>query len=118
MGKGKDWVGFDLDKTTAYFDRWRGATHIGRPIPKIIRRIQRYLENGTQVKIFTARMADPDPTVTAAVERAIAQWTEEHVGIPLEATCVKDRDMIRCYDDKAVQVLENRGLIVSLKGDK
>lgn len=109
----KEWIGVDLDGTLAYYDRFRGAAHIGKPIPAMVKRVQHYIAIGHTVKVFTARMAEEQ--TRAAVAELIGDWTEEFIGVRLEATCMKDRFMIRCYDDKAIQVQTNTGKIVVAK---
>jgi len=49
------WVGVDLDGTLAEFGEWKGAGHIGRPIPAMVDAVKNLLKAGITVKIFTAR---------------------------------------------------------------
>ena len=66
-------------------------------------RVKFWLKNGLQVKIFTARAADPDAILP------IKLWLAKH-GLPeLEITNVKDFDMIEYWDDRAIQVVRNTG---------
>lgn len=108
------WIGFDLDGTTAVhhgsgkFD----PRVIGEPVPAIIALIKKYLAEGYEVRIFTARMSDERPSVRFEIAYAIRQWTLKHVGTALEATCQKDYACIRIYDDRAVQVECNTGRII------
>lgn len=106
-----EWVGVDLDGTLAYSDRWRGSAHIGRPIPAMVKRVQHMLETGKTVKIFTARAHNPS---SASIE-LIQQWCEEHIGIRLEVTCIKDKYCMAIYDNKAFQVQTNTGRVVTVK---
>lgn len=108
------WIGFDLDGTIAVhhgsgkFD----PRVIGEPIPAMIALIKRYLAQGYEVRILTARMSDDRPSVRYEVAHAVRQWTLQHVGVALEATCVKDYDMICLYDDRARQVECNTGRVI------
>lgn len=99
----KGWIGVDLDGTLAIYDGWKGVEHIGEPIPEMLNRVKEWIENGQQVKIFTARASD---------KKAIPfvhQWLKNN-GLPdLEITNVKDFDMIQLWDDRAIQVMENTG---------
>jgi len=102
------WIGFDLDGTLAEYRGWRGCQHIGPPIPAMVARLKQYRAAGWQVKIFTAR------GTASAEERAealpcIERWCEEHLGEVLPITNVKDYQMVRLYDDRAVQVEKNTG---------
>lgn len=108
MPPSNSWVGFDLDGTLAMYEGWKGKEHIGEPIPSMIDLLKRHLELGVEVKIFTARVSDPDERVKIAIEK----WCIEHIGRALPITNVKDFAMIRLYDDRAVQVITNRGIIV------
>lgn len=45
-----------MDGTLAVYDEWRGAHHIGEPIPLMVARVKDWLAAGKVVKIFTARM--------------------------------------------------------------
>lgn len=99
----KGWIGVDLDGTLAQFDRWRGLEHIGPPIVPMVLRIQNWLEHGFEVRIVTAR---------ASVEGGVApvrEWLQRY-GLPdLPVTCQKDFGMIELWDDRAIQVVPNKG---------
>lgn len=101
------WIGVDLDGTLAHYEGWKGETHIGAPVPKMVERVQRRLKEGREVRIFTARVSHPDQKVAAA--EAIRTWCLEHVGIVLQITCKKDYAMIELWDDRVVQVIPNTG---------
>ncbi|MDR2862612.1 MAG: hypothetical protein LBV54_01860 [Puniceicoccales bacterium] len=101
--KDEEWIGVDLDGTLARNDVWLGHSHIGDPVPVMMARVRFWLDVGLTVKIFTARACDPD-----AIE-PIKQWMAKH-GLPeLEITNAKDFNMIECWDDRAVQVVQNTG---------
>src|SRR5207344_2652938 len=82
------WIGVDLDGTLAYYDQWRGPEHIGEPVPAMLERVQRWLAEGKDVRIFTARveratvalsMAGPDGDPAqnfSVVEACIRLWCE------------------------------------------
>lgn len=102
------WIGVDLDGTLAVYDGWRGVDHIGAPVPLMLRRVTDWLAAGRTVKIFTARVAVPEPDRSAVV-RVIHEWCERH-GLPrLDITNVKDLAMEVLWDDRAVQVEPNTG---------
>ena len=107
---GASWIGVDLDATLAEHTRWQGHDHIGSPIAAMVARVQRWLDDGHTVKIFTARMANDN---SDAIEARIQRWLVEEAKLPpLECTCVKDMGMIELYDDRAVQVIPNTGLLL------
>ena len=113
MSAGNGWIGVDLDGTLARYDGWKGAEHIGEPIPSMLERVTRWLSTGQEVRIFTARVwTDGTPERTAEATRAgeiIANWCFEHIGMVLPITCVKDFGMIELWDDRAVRVPANSG---------
>ena len=109
----EEWIGVDLDGTLATYDHWKGAAHIGEPVPAMVTRVQRWLDEGREVKIFTARVShDGTPKRTAEAQiaaAAISSWSKRHLGKALPITCVKDYAMLELWDDRAVQVHKNTG---------
>lgn len=106
------WIGVDLDGTLAHYDGWKGATHIGEPIPAMVARVKRWLADGLEVRIFTARIAIlPNKPASDALDarEAIYTWCMKHVGAILPITCIKDFAMTELWDDRAVQVIPNTG---------
>ncbi|MCP4117787.1 MAG: hypothetical protein GY737_20795 [Desulfobacteraceae bacterium] len=105
--RSKGWIGVDLDGTLARSDTLFTLNRIGDPVPKMLDRVKSMIERGTRVKIFTARASDPEqiPLIEA--------WLRENEIPNLEVTNIKDYDMIRLYDDRAVQVIANTGEIVT-----
>jgi len=107
------WIGVDLDGTLAKYDTWKGITHIGAPIPRMVRRVKRWLAAGVNVRIFTARIAPGeggDRTLDIAAFRVVLEeWCLKHLGQALPVTCTKDFDMKELWDDRAVQVEFNTG---------
>lgn len=101
------WIGVDLDRTLAHYDKWRGVTHIGKPIPPMVDFVKALLGHGEEVRIFTARCAPPNDY--EEVEKAVGDWCEEHIGVRLAATCTKDMYCKTIYDDIAYRVEKNTG---------
>lgn len=122
------WIGVDLDGTLAHYDGWQGPGHIGAPVPAMVERVKRWLAEGREVRIFTARVwpytgvarpgqAMPVPPGERGRQAfgaacAIANWCRLHIGEVLPVTCVKDIYMVELYDDRAVQVRANTGELV------
>jgi len=107
----EEWVGFDLDRTLAHYDKFRGLDHIGEPIPAMVTILKNYLARGVKCKIFTARVCNLDGQADFA-ENEIRTWCLKHIGQELEVTCVKDYGMTKLYDDRAVGVVPNTGILV------
>lgn len=98
------WIGVDLDGTLAEYGGFKGKDNIGDPIPKMLARVHKWLSEGKEVRIFTARAWLPEqiPPVKA--------WCKKWIGVELEVTNVKDFAMIELWDDRAIQVIANTGL--------
>ncbi len=113
MSSSSGWIGVDLDGTLAHYDGWRGAGHIGEPVPQMLARVRRWLDEGRDVRIFTARVSH-DGTRARMIESQhamirIIDWCEQHLGRALPVTCSKDYGMVELWDDRAVQVRSNWG---------
>ena len=95
----------DLDGTLAEYGGYQ-AGQIGKPVPVMMGRVQRWLAVGETVKIFTARAAIP------AEVTIIKKWLEDN-GLPeLEVTNVKGFDASEFWDDRAIRVKMNAGTVV------
>lgn len=107
------WIGVDLDGTLAYYDGKKKHRHdIGGPIPPMLARVKKWLNEGKDVRIVTARFGhtgeDHDLAVTA-----IQNWCRDHIGRTLPITDRKDFMMEELWDDRAVQVEKNTGIPVT-----
>lgn len=103
----KAWIGVDLDGTLAEYDERRGMEHIGRIVQPILKRVQGWLQDGMEVRIFTARATDP------ALRVFIKPWLREHNLPDLAITNQKDRYLVQIWDDRAIQVEMNTGRILT-----
>jgi hypothetical protein len=106
------WIGVDFDGTLAHYDHYRGPGHVGEPIIPMVHRVKRWLLDGHDVRIFTARVSHgpefPERDVQPAID-AIEKWCRQHIGKVLPITNVKDYQMIELWDDRAIQVIANTG---------
>lgn len=108
------WIGVDLDGTLAEYDGvWVGPESIGSPIPAMVERVRHWLAEGTEVRIFTARVWSapelPRSDDSIEAERHIRAWCLTHLGIELPVTCMKDYGMVALWDDRCVEVKTNTG---------
>ncbi len=102
----KGWIGVDLDGTLAFHDSYSPMIKIGDPVPLMLKRVKNMVEQGHRVKIFTARAQDSDQILL------IRKWLLKN-GLPsLEITNIKDYNMIKLFDDRAVQVEANTGKLI------
>lgn len=110
------WIGVDLDGTLAKYEGWQGPLHIGEPVPLMLDRVKAWLATGQEVRIFTARVSHDGTQQrmdeSQACYRAIAAWCLAHIGQRLEVTNEKDYQMLELWDDRAVQVEPNTGIIL------
>ena len=108
------WIGVDLDGTLAQYDGWKGEDHIGPPIPSMVSRVRKWVEDGRDVRIFTARVTEnltgnKSRKTPDEMRHIIRGWCKHHIGFTLPITNVKDYQMIELWDDRAVQVIPNTG---------
>lgn len=109
---GRPWIGVDLDGTLATYHEWVSLYHFGEPVKPMVERIKAWLEEGLEVKVFTARCSGLSLAEAHKFRKALGEWLEA-AGLPhLSATCVKDYNMLELYDDRAVQVEINTGQLV------
>ena len=99
----KGWIGVDLDGTLAHYDGWYGPAHIGDPIEPMLERVRRWLAEGYEVRIFTARASVPEYVPFVKI------WLEQNGLPPLKVTNVKDFGMVSLWDDRCVEVISNKG---------
>ena len=99
-----DWIGVDLDGTLAV---WEGTCKkIGKPVPLMMNRVKTWLEQGIEVRIFTARATDP--SMIPLIKLWLKEW-----GLPdLKITCCKDFSMIVLYDDRCIRVEADTGRLI------
>jgi hypothetical protein len=102
FGKPKT-IGVDFDGTLAY--HVPGTGHYGRlghPIPQMVAKVRRALNQGNKVIVFTARPVEDHPRLAA--------WTKQHIGQELEVTNVKQPHIQEYWDDRARAIKRNKGV--------
>lgn len=115
-----EWIGVDFDGTLVEYHGWASWNSFGRPIPAMVERVRRWLAEGKNVRIFTARVGIDRNEINTCrhtgarftnmdMRLAIGAWCQEHVGESLRVQCYKDLHCIEIWDDRAVQVVANTG---------
>ncbi len=104
-----EWIGVDLDGTLAEYHGWKGIEHIGKPIKVMCDRVRRWLRDGEDVRIFTARVSERDREEMVRCLLAIEEFCMREFNTVLRITNVKDFNMKQLWDDRAVQVEFNTG---------
>jgi hypothetical protein len=115
------WIAVDLDGTLACYEGWVSEEHIGEPVPVMAKRVRKWLEEGKDVRIFTARADGGEVAIAMGndvgekfrdvqkIVTIIQDWTEKHFGVRLPVTNKKDYGMLELWDDRAMQVIINTG---------
>ena len=107
----------DLDGTLAKYESWKGPAHIGEPVPAMLERVKRWVQEGKDVRIFTARVSESRAANSKAevivARAAIQKWCEKHIGKALPVTCTKDFATLCIYDDRCVTVEPNTGRLLT-----
>lgn len=104
----KKWYGVDLDGTFAYDNGWENGGAIGEPVPLMLEKVKVWLSEGKEVRVMTARVASIYED-REEQRKAVEDWTEKHLGVRLTVTAEKDGNMGEIWDDRAVQVVKNKG---------
>lgn len=110
-GEEPEWLGVDLDGTLAKYSVY--DDEIGEPIPEMIQRVRRWIAEGKEIRVLTARGTIDGKETNAYEQRVkIHEWVKKHIGHPLEVTHKKDPFMKKLYDDRVQQVEKNTGALV------
>ncbi len=110
---GKRWIGVDFDGTLVE-NTWRPGQAvtpgmIGRNIAPMVNRVKRWIAQGKEVRILTARVSTISPFF-AANRAIIDKWCQKNLGKSLPITCEKDPCMEELWDDRAVQLVPETGI--------
>ena len=98
----RGWIGVDLDGTLAKSVKRQTGEEIGAPILPMVRLVKKWLAQGEDVRIFTARINPNNAKADAGrVRRAITTWCKRHLGQILPVTYEKDWNMGLLFDDRA-----------------
>lgn len=110
MGENNGYIAVDLDGTLAEYNGWVDEFHIGKPVPEMVSKVRKAINEGTEVRIFTARISgDRQGVPVEKTIKIIEDWCEKHIGFKLPVSCTKDFHMIELWDDRAVTVIKNTG---------
>jgi hypothetical protein len=106
----------DFDGTIGNSDAFANLDYypekVGPPIDLMVQRVKAWLKEGIEVIIFTARVHPVHGEESIAkAEQAIKDFCVKVFGRELEITCLKDPRFDEIWDDKAVRVEQDTGLI-------
>lgn len=112
------WIGVDLDGTLVkHNDATFDPKRFGEPITRMIERVKLMIEQGQNVRIFTARVSGPAGPDRDEIAAAIMNWCIDMFGQPLLVTCIKDYRCIQIWDDRAMAVEHNTGFLNNRQKD-
>jgi hypothetical protein len=100
------WIGVDLDGTLSRTDNpghFEPPYPLGEPVPEMLELVKSLRQAGITVKIFSARACEPQNVPL------IQSWALKHGLGHMEVTNSKDYDLVRFYDDRAIQIVPNEG---------
>src|SRR6267154_539270 len=104
------WVGVDFDGTLAENARsMSDPFEIGQPVPLMLGKVLRWLYEGKEVRIVTARVNSENNPHVEKQRIVVDRWIKKYIGQSLPITCKKSHAMIELWDDRAVQVIPNTG---------
>ena len=112
-----EWIGVDLDGTLAVYGEFEASDphRIGAPVPPMVERVRRWLADGVDVRIFTARVGHEGDMAhyNEPARQRVQAWCREHLGAELPVTATKNYRMRQLRDDRALQVGYNTGETVA-----
>jgi len=106
------WIGVDWDGTIV--EHPKGDFKEFTPIPRMVSRVKRWLDQGRDVRILTARVS-PESFGKKKIKKQkklIQKACEKYFGYKLPVTAEKDHLMIALYDDRAHHVEKDTGRVV------
>jgi len=106
-------IGVDFDGTLVEWTEGYVPDKIGPSIPDMVDRVKKWLRQGHEVVIFTARVHPKHEDEEEIARKAIRRWCQGTFGVILEVTCMKDYRMTKIYDDIAISVEQNTGRILT-----
>lgn len=104
------WYGFDVDGTIA--DNTLHGWEIDKPIKPMVRLMKQLHKMGADVRILSGRCGDynSDDEIPPYVREHIWAWCDKHLGFRPGLTGRKDSLMEALFDDRACQVICNKGV--------
>jgi hypothetical protein len=112
------WIAVDFDGTLATFNcGWvNDYRATGEPIKPMVALVKKWIAEGEDVRIFTARADCYHPTSKNLsfdeATKPIKEWCLKHLGVVLPITNVKDYYCKALYDDRAIQVEKDTGRLI------
>ena len=108
----------DFDGTLAEETGWKGYRHIGNPVPKMVAKVKKWLADGDEVVVHTARLTSthesPYNPADEGLDRRgvvalIEDWLTKNIGEPLPIINEK-HGFGYMYDDWGRHIVRNTGM--------
>jgi len=105
-------IAVDWDGTLVEDHGFRGACEYGAPIPKMVERIKKWVNEGHEVLIYTSRVSAEHDVNRAKMESDSIQYVLREMGLPpLQITANKYMRIAEFWDDRSVRVMRNTGKV-------
>lgn len=96
----RSWFGVDYDYTL--------VDSSGHEITKMVQKVQKALDEGKDVRIFTARLSNPKAL------REVREFCREQFGYELPITDKKDPGMVELWDDRSYNPILDGHMLAGL----
>lgn len=109
-------IAVDFDGTLAEYHGFKGVGVYGPPVPAMMERVRKWIADGHTVVIFTSRVSNHGFDRKANDEfDNIRKWLFDNGLPPLVITANKWHTFDEIWDDRAVRVERNTGVVLSTK---
>lgn len=100
----------DWDGTMVEYHGFKGAMIYGAPIPRMVARVKKWIDEGHEILIFTARVSVEHGLQTVKQESDTIQFALREMGLPpLQITANKYARISEFWDDRAMGLERNTG---------
>jgi len=100
-------IAVDFDGTLSHYTQFMGPMVLGKPIPRMVKKVRAAIKAGKKVVIFTARVAHDED---GSIAKLIQLWCKRYLGQALPVTNKKTPDITELWDDRARRVRQNQGV--------
>lgn len=104
-------IAFDLDGTLALRQEPFNPYSVGEPVEAILDLALKAIRDGKRTLCFTARANSKDPKMHSTVRK----WLDDHGLEKMKITNIKTPDITKFYDDRAIGVVPDKGLLLTKK---
>lgn len=112
--QGPPWIGVDFDGTLAEHPKGEFKEKDLKPIGPMVSRVKRWLKDGKDVHILTARASRESFSKKKVKKQTkiIQKWCKRYLGRKLPVTAEKNQALAAIYDNIAYHVVKDTGRVV------